>query len=257
MSPDEFSNQFDVLYNNITSQQAPGLNEYEKSVFLTKGQYEIVKNYFMPEGNKYNKGYDGSTKRQIDFSMLTVDSSKDLSSATPATWVINANWKNVKTCEWDDGVMMVLNESVKVLRGTDEKVLVVVPLDYAELNRLMNKPYKRPLKTQAWRLISNNNAVGGKQQIQLVPGPADTIQTYSIRYVKRPRPIIVGDLDDDVTLEGYSFGEYNAVTAPYKTQGCMLDPSLHEEILQRAVELAKAAWVGDLNSEVEMGKRSE
>ena len=35
MTITEFSNQFDVLYNNITSNQAPGLNEYEKSVFLT------------------------------------------------------------------------------------------------------------------------------------------------------------------------------------------------------------------------------
>ena len=34
----EFSDQFDVLYNNITSNQAPGLNEYEKSVVLTKAE---------------------------------------------------------------------------------------------------------------------------------------------------------------------------------------------------------------------------
>ena len=42
----EFSDQFDVLFNNITSNQAPGLNEYEKSLFLTKAEKEIVKNYF-------------------------------------------------------------------------------------------------------------------------------------------------------------------------------------------------------------------
>ena len=51
----EFSNEFDVLYNNIMSNAAPGLNEYEKSVFLTKGQEEIVKNYFNPKGNKYGE----------------------------------------------------------------------------------------------------------------------------------------------------------------------------------------------------------
>ena len=36
MNHTEFSNEFDVLYNNIMSNAAPGLNEYEKSVFLTK-----------------------------------------------------------------------------------------------------------------------------------------------------------------------------------------------------------------------------
>mgnify|MGYP006975185555 CR=1 FL=1 len=36
MTNNEFSNEFDVLYQNITSNQAPGLDEYEKSVFLSK-----------------------------------------------------------------------------------------------------------------------------------------------------------------------------------------------------------------------------
>ena len=48
MTPEEFSNQFDLQFNNVASNQAPGLTEYEKSVFLTKAQNEIVKNYFSP-----------------------------------------------------------------------------------------------------------------------------------------------------------------------------------------------------------------
>lgn len=36
MTLQEFSDQFDLLYNNISSDQALGLTEYEKSVFLTK-----------------------------------------------------------------------------------------------------------------------------------------------------------------------------------------------------------------------------
>ena len=66
----EFSNEFDVLYNNITSNQAPGLDEYEKSVFLTKAQDEIVKAYFNPKTNKVQEGFDGNERRQIDFSMI-------------------------------------------------------------------------------------------------------------------------------------------------------------------------------------------
>lgn len=61
----EFSDQFDVLYNNITSNQAPGLNEYEKSLFLTKAQDEIIKNYFTAnsKGNNIQQGFDDSAKR--------------------------------------------------------------------------------------------------------------------------------------------------------------------------------------------------
>ena len=71
MTNSEFSNEFDILYNNIMSNQAPGLDEYEKSVFLTKAQDEIVKSYFSPTGNKAMEGFDGNERRQIDFSMLT------------------------------------------------------------------------------------------------------------------------------------------------------------------------------------------
>ena len=82
----EFSNEFDVLYNNIMSNAAPGLNEYEKSVFLTKGQEEIVKNYFNPKGNKYGEGMDDSPKRQIDFSELIKVAPGTPSTTSPLTF---------------------------------------------------------------------------------------------------------------------------------------------------------------------------
>ena len=70
MTTDEFANEFDILYNNILSNQAPPLNGYEKSSFLTKAEYEVVSNHFNPKGNKYEEGFDDSPKRQIDFANL-------------------------------------------------------------------------------------------------------------------------------------------------------------------------------------------
>ena len=70
MTIQEFSNEFDILYNNIMSNAAPGVDEYEKSVFLTKAQLEIIRNYFNPESNKNKQGFDDSPKRQIDFSSI-------------------------------------------------------------------------------------------------------------------------------------------------------------------------------------------
>ena len=71
MTLSEFSTEFDVLYNNITSNQAPSLDDYEKSVFLTKGQLEVLKSYFSPIANKSFAGYDDSAIRQYDFSTIT------------------------------------------------------------------------------------------------------------------------------------------------------------------------------------------
>lgn len=245
MTNQEFSNEFDVLYNNIMSNQAPGLDEYEKSVFLTKAQDEIVKNYFNPKGNKYQEGFDGNEKRQIDFSMIM--RSTEISSGF-TDGAFDSRGK-VVTINFD--VMMILNEYATVTRArsvsdtesTPETVrLTIVPINYTEYSRLMSKPYKRPLKWQAWRLLTND---GNTKKAEIIVGPNDTLTAYHIRYIKRPQAIILSDLEG-VTLD-------NKTTA----QECELDPILHQEILQRAVELAKAAYIGDLNSNIETGKRSE
>ena len=46
MNTAEFSNEFDILYNNITSNMAAGLSEYEKSVFLTRAQEDIITGFY-------------------------------------------------------------------------------------------------------------------------------------------------------------------------------------------------------------------
>ena len=67
-----------------------------------------------------------------------------------------------------------------------------------------------------------------------------------MRYVRRPNPIILVDLENGLEVNGYS-----------EAMDCELPEELHEEILQRAVELAKAAWQGDVKTSVELGNRSE
>lgn len=311
----EFSNEFDVLYNNITSNQAPGLDEYEKSVFLTKAQDEIVKAYFNPKTNKVQEGFDGNEKRQIDFSMImrsatfkntiyttpksvthdleeqpgplrvpqkylntiipsiskdwvTVD--KVDSIVVPNGWTLNEvivdrgeglqdipamvlspfknaffdNRDNTKAVELNKDVLMFINEYIIVTRGEQKVRLTVVPINYNEYSRLMSKPYKRPLKFNAWRLLDNSDA---KNRAELIVGPNDTITQYTIRYVKRPNPIVLSDLE-----EGLSLGDNVSTETP-----CELDPILHPEILQRAVELAKAAYTGDLTSQVALGQNSQ
>lgn len=244
MTNPELSNEFDVLYNNITSNQAPGLDEYEKSVFLTKAQDEVVKSYFNPKLNKPTEGYDGNEKRQIDFSMIMRTTSyTDFEVAT------FDNRPNSKRVAIDTDIMMFINEFLDVNREGLEKPsidkpirLTVVPINYREYSRLMSKPYKRPLQYQAWRIIDNSNS---KNYAELIAGPNDTIIKYAIRYIKRPRAIILSDLEG-VTLDGEK-----------KAQPCELDPILHYEILQRAVELAKAAYIGDLNSQIALGSASQ
>lgn len=294
MSPQEFDNSFDVLYNNVSSNQAPGLNAYEKSLFLTKAQDEVLKNYFNPKSNKLQEGFDGNRKRQIDFSTITKvaqysttiyryeedesvkdgngfptyekieeTSSEDTYSYTQAydkegnaienhyirgeasVGVLSESLfdrrSNSRSASLPSDVMMIINEKVTVNRGNTTLDLTVVPITFDEYDRLMSKPFKRPLKYQAWRLINNSSA----NKSDLIVGPTDNITNYIIRYVKRPNPIIVSDLDG-LTINGFT-----------GASGCELDETLHEEILQRAVELAKIAWAGDAAATIQTGQRSE
>lgn len=243
MTVQEFSNEFDVLYNNIMSNQAPGLDEYEKSVFLTKAQSEIIKNYFNPKGNKYQEGFDGSQKRQVDFSKLMKTYTSSGTIPTPTSFFGNVTGAYKIT--WPDDVFVVVNEVVDVTKKDDNRKyrLQVIPIKYDEYLRVSSKPYKQPLKNQAWRIIN------GENDINLIVGHLNSVSSdgYHIRYVKHPKPIILESLD----------GSGLSINNETNEMGCELDPEIHPEILQRAVELARVAYAGDLKSDVELGQRSE
>ena len=152
-------------------------------------------------------------------------------------------------CRRGNDVFIVINESVKVGSKTKQ----VIPLRYDEYTRLMSKPFQRPLKNQVWRLINKGEVdTSGKatKTVEIIPGPGETISSYSVRYVRTPSPIIVGNLD------GLSIDGQTAVSTK-----CEIDPILHEDILQRAVELAKIAWTSTGQDNVQLaiqsGQRSE
>lgn len=250
----EFSDQFEVLYNNVMSNAAPGLNEYEKSVFLTKAMYEIVKNYFNPKGNKYQEGFDDSAKRQVDFSMLIKTAKPTLTTSADSFDVRS------KVCNLPTDMLDIINEVIVLTDTQDHKfVRQIVPISYDDYTRAMNKPYKEPLKNQAWRIITGKSTANSITQplAEIIINHNDLSMTaeYRIRYVRKPAPIILVDLSSEagqVSIGG--------LTGPSE---CELDSSIHEEILQRAVELAKAAYASDQNGQAQMqnqitvGQRSE
>lgn len=250
MTLQEFSNEFDVLYNNVMSNNAPGLDEYEKSVFLTKAQNEVIKNYFNPKGNKYQEGFDGSQKRQIDFSKLMMQYSSE--GIKPSSDSFFYKVKGAYKILWPKDIFIIVNEVVDILYGdkvsddlienAKERRLQVIPIKFDEYTLVCSKPYKQPLKNQAWRIITSND------EINLIIGHNNFIdgEGYHIRYIRRPKPIILEDLGDGLTIDEES-----------QHSDCELDKEIHHEILQRAVELAKICYSGAANDTIQAGQRSE
>ena len=271
MTAQEFSSEFDLLYNNVSSNQAPGFTEYEKSVFLTKAQDEIIKNYFtnVQGGNKYQQGIEDSEKRYADFSaLLTV---AELSAETTGITPFDERGKIFKlpdgTTPSDNPkpkVMIVITETFKTAKEasvtTNLESYQVIPLRFDEYIRLMSKPSSDPLKKQVWKLMGNSES--GNGSIEIIPHWKDKNNATNkliLKYIRRPYPIILEDLSSQgLTIEGYKgTGGSTTGTAVSGKACCELAEELHPEILQRAVELAKIFYQGEPTSIVTAGQRSE
>ena len=152
MTIQEFSTEFDVLYNNVTSNQAPGLNEYEKSVFLTKAQSQLVNEYFNSRTDGFGGGFDGSQKRQYDFSgLVRVERLFDINTFKERIDATEKLDRRSKVFLFPQNYFLAVNEIL-----SDEKwQYSVIPLSYAEYQRLMLKPYNFPVKRAAWRILTD------------------------------------------------------------------------------------------------------
>lgn len=111
--------------------------------------------------------------------------------------------------------------------GLSTSALAVVPLHHVEYDTLTSRPYKYPPKQQVWRIITNGEP-------EFITDPNWHPVKYKIRYIRKPADV---DLSSDV--------------------GSEVPEILHDEILQRAVELAKDSWEGNIETTKAFGERSE
>ena len=209
MNISEFSTQFDVLYNNITSNQAPGLNEYEKSVFLTKAQSQLLNEYFNSRVDGVGGGFDGSQRRQYDFSKLIV-TDKLTEYKAPAMAPVDKVDSRSHLYVFPKEYFLSVNEVLV----DNEYQYSVLPISYAEYTRLMLKPYNFPVKRAVWRLFTQTRKAtnsDGESIVQVVAEvigkcnwkgwteeyagvPTEKKPELVLRYIKRPKPIILEEL---------------------------------------------------------------
>lgn len=249
MTTQEFSDSFDTLLSSYTHKADFGdqasyadvtLDEYEKSIFLTQAQDNIVKSYFERTANSQGNGFDDSARRQVDFSSLikvadlTKAPSSDGTKFDERGIIYQMPKKiddNEQPIENTTDVLFILNEKLIRTKGTSKQEYVIVPINYKEYDREMSKPYSQPLKKQAWRLFQNQ-ASGFDVKTELIPRvnvkeEGGATFTYRIRYVRRPNPIVLEDLPEGLTIDGVD-----------TVSECELNPILHIDILEEAVRLA-------------------
>lgn len=177
MTIKEFSDEFDVLYNNINSNQAPGLNDYEKSIFLTKAQEELILSYYSNIRNKFGEGVDSTHNRNYDFSsLIKVKELNRNMEALAYIGVANITKFNPLARLYDtpDDLFLGLSDTLIDDTNRTNSIYSIQSKDYL---KLLSKPYPYPPKRIFYKYT---NLADIKAQNILVLMNADTYYTVLV-----------------------------------------------------------------------------
>lgn len=228
MTREEFSNSFDVSLNSYKNNPNFGnsfdsvniaLDEYEKSVFLTKAQEEVIINLYNGK-NIYGDSFESTEeiRRYLDSLVKTTtyqatDSVEDVTKLSNSSMIFPL----------PNDIAFITLEQIKYsdesLGCADGSVASVYPVTHDEYEVIKNNPFRGPSKYKAIRIDYGDN------KVEIIS--KYNIGEYLIKYLSKPKPIILEDLPDNLSIEGYSMAT-----------DCELNPLLHNTILTRAVQLA-------------------
>ena len=226
MDVQELSNLFDTLLQPYITKDISGkqntlaFDEYEKSIFLTKAQKQIVLELYQElEQSEENRKYLSNLIKTGNY--VPVGEQDET--------LINNNFKSYKVEISNDILFMIyeqctLSDENNCING---RIVSVVPTIHDDLDNVLKNPFKSPNNRKVIRLDFDN-------KIELIS--KYNISNYKVRYLKKPNPIIL------VKLEDLNIDKKQEVS------NGQTNPILHERIVQRAVQLAVQSKVKSNNA---------
>lgn len=226
MTTSEFSNEFDTLIQSymisedFRNQNISAFTEYEKSVFLTKAQEEIILEIYKGIG-EFNSFESSEESRRLLNSLIETSELDPLTNSEIGTIGDKSYLFSLP-----ENIMFITYEAVlfndnSITCGTSKYIPVSV-ISQDEIHKILENPFRKSSKNRVLRLDTKNNTVEIISEYQ--------INKYIIRYLKVPSPILLIDLFDDLSINNVNV----------KSE-CLLDKSLHRRILDRAIVLALAS----------------
>ena len=256
MTTQEFSDQFDILLNssfiaNEFGEQSSKidiqLDEYEKSVFLTQAQEQLVINLYNGR-NIEGLSFESAEESRRYLKELTVTESP--ANITKVTTGLYPNSYKIDMSAYGN-LLFVTRETVKFKTAeecTSEEtapdkpwqigsnlIVEVVPITQDEYHRIKRNPYKKFNDERVLRIENNNEWYLYSKY---------ALKDYSIDYIKKPRPIIIAPLGD-LSIDGYDYDDVSS-----EEQASELNPILHRTILLEAVKLAKIVKQNQIRNEM-------
>jgi hypothetical protein len=222
------------------------LDEYEKSVFLTREMEGIVTALYLGADSYGGFELTEQMRRSLD-ALLETD------VLQPANLDHEHIIDNSSFFILDDSLWYIIYEAARY--GSDSAVsncpsdtgsfpVEVVPVTHDEFHRIKGDPFRGPSGRRVLRLDLGVVEVTAPSEDEETPSTErhravelvskGTVGDYLVKYIRRPKPIIL----EDLTESGLFINGEN------KQSGCELNESLHRLILDNAVRAAKAAYVG-------------
>lgn len=224
MNNPEFSNSFDTLvssyrrfkdFDNKESPDSVEFDEYEKSYFLTRAQDELVIALYNGR-NASGEGFESTEELRRYLSSLVEESTlKPISNSNGLVIGIGSSSKFF-TLPLD--CWYITYESVKVsgLHCDSLNPMDVYPVTQDDYNKTRRNPFRGANDRRALRLDLSDGV------IEIVCKYA--VESYYVRYLRKPRPIVLKDMPDNLTIDGVG-----------TRSECELHEALHQRILERAV----------------------
>lgn len=228
MNVQEFSNTFDTLLQPYITKDVHGnqnnlaFDEYEKSIFLTKAQEQIVLEL-------YQELEQSEEVRKYLSNLIKTDNYAPVGEQDET--LINNNFKSYKVDISNDILFMIYEQCTLSDKNNciNNKIVSVVPTIHDDLDKVLKNPFKSPNSRKVIRLDFDN-------KIELIS--KYNISNYKVRYLKKPNPIILVALEDNLSINNGDTKVSNGET----------NPILHERIVQRAVQLAVQSKVKSNNA---------
>lgn len=228
MNIQEFSNSFDTLLQpyiakeSFSEQNNLAFDEYEKSIFLTKAQEQIVLEL-------YQELEQSEEVRKYLSNLIKTDNYAPVGEQDET--LINNNFKSYKVEISNDILFMIYEQCTLSDENNciNNKIVSVVPTIHDDLDKVLKNPFKSPNSRKVIRLDFDN-------KIELIS--KYNISNYKVRYLKKPNPIILVALEDNLSINNGDTKVSNGET----------NPILHERIVQRAVQLAVQSKVKSNNA---------
>lgn len=227
MTNAEFSDSFDTLLNSYSreasfsetsSPQSIVLDEYEKSIFLTEAQKDIVLSLYNGK-NPYGEAFEGTeeTRRYLS-SLVSEDKLKPIANDKGVPYGVSSSSKFFTLPQdlWFITMESVILGGEGCRKGTAMKVY---PTKQDEYQNIKDNPFRGANDRRALRLDLSDGVVEIICKYD--------IDIYYIRYVKKLSPIVLVDLPDGLSIDGES-----------KNTECHIHEALHHKILERSVALA-------------------